>query len=229
MYHLLFAAAAITALSLSASARSLTAIYFRGPENAPKQVYLNSPAGSFALPLPRTNLGGFIKIPAGDLTLQVTLEAPGKDHPLPANAPTVSVPAAWTDVILLFAHNPKDPVFPFVVSALNTSLSNFKPGEMLFFNRTDTTIGGKIGDRTLKVAPGQSAKIESPVTAEGDYPVSIGYVPAGAEKAKPLALTSWRHEAAVRQLFFILPETDRGIPRIWSVSVPSQVAETPQP
>lgn len=219
----------LCALPLSASARTLAAIYFRGPGNAPAKIYANSSGATLVLPLPKMNLSDRTTIPEGDLVLRLTLEPPAKDQSIPAGAPSVTIPAAWTDVILLFAHNPKDAAFPFVATALDVSLTKFKPGEMLVFNRTNTTIGGKLGTRSMRVGPGLSVKVDPPADTTGDYPVAIGYLPAGEQDARPLAYTTWRHETEVRQLLFILPDVTRGVPRVWSVPLRLQEPQTPNP
>lgn len=209
-----------------AAARTVAAIYFQAPAGAPEKVYINDTSGSVALALPRMNLADPVKLAAGDLACRITLTPVTKDQPLPRAAPAVAIPAAWTEVILLFAHNPQDPAFPFTVTAMNASLSNFKPGEMLVFNRTRSSIGGKLGDRTLRVDPGQTVKLEAPASKNGDYPVSIGFRAPGEPAVRPLTQTTWRFEAAMRQLLFILPDLERGVPRIWSVNVrPPEVAQ----
>ena len=216
-------------LAASASSRTVSAIYFRAPQGAPEKVHVYLPEKPLVLDLPKMNLSDPVSLPGEDLVLRISARPLAKDQPVPEGTPSVSVPAAWSEVILLFAPNPKDTVNPFTVTALNASLDKFKPGEMLLFNRSNATVGGKLGNRSLKVGPGLSEKIEPPVSEDGDYPVVLGYALAGEKEAKPLANTTWRHQSDRRRILFVIPDQERGVPAIWSVVIypPLKTASTP--
>ena len=219
MFRILLSIVCLSVVAGNVSARSISAIYFQAPQGAPEKVFLHGEAVSIMLPVPQMNLVDPVKLPPGELTLRVTTEPTTKERPISPNAPSVKIPAAWTDVILLFASNPKNQAFPFSVEAMNVSTSEFKPGELMVFNRSNATVGGKVGDRTMKVGSGRTVKVESPSGKEGDYRALIGYQAANDTRARTLCDTTWRHEATMRHLLFILPDPDRGVPRIWSVGV----------
>ncbi|MEO8617047.1 MAG: hypothetical protein ABI600_18045 [Luteolibacter sp.] len=214
-------------LLATASARTLSAVYFRPPAGAPEKVQATHSKGTIEVLLPRMNLSIPVKIPAGDLVLRITLEPVPTGAEIPAGAPTITIPAAWTDVILLFSVNPKDPAFPFSVTPLNASAASFKPGEIIVFNRTDATIGAKLGDEGFKLTAGATTKVNLSKAPEGDYPMHFGYIPAGETEARPLANSTYRNQPTLRQILFILPEPTRQVPRIWSVAVHPPQPEEP--
>ncbi len=207
---------------MPASARPVSAIFFQAPADAPSEVFLHHGTGTVTLPLPRMNLGQSIKLPAGDLVLYFTPKPVGKLEVVPPEAPTASIPAAWSEVILLFSYSPQTPEFPFKVTPLNASMGEFRPGEMLIFNRSKSTVGGILGGQRVRINPGASTKVPPPVANDSDYPVRLAYSPANCSETLPLADTTWRHESAIRQLLFIVPDASRGVPRVWSVPAPMQ-------
>jgi hypothetical protein len=90
---------------------------------------------------------------------------------------------------------------------------------MIFFNRTTFAVGGKLGAKSIWVKPGTTVKIADPIANDGDYPVKLAYSVNNDPEILPLADTVWRHRSKKRQLFFILPDVERGGPRVWSVKV----------
>lgn len=225
--------ALVVTLGTSEGARTIRAIYFQRPANAPDKVYLYSGEKSIELELPGMNLSPRQKIPKGDLQLRCLLSPLLEGQPLPENAPVVRVPEGWSEVILLCVPNPDKSGFPVRFFPLNASLSKFGPGELLCFNRTKATLGGQIGIRKLRVAPGKSVLLGAPSRELGDYRVMIDYLPPGGKRALPLMRTTWRHEPTVRHLLFVVDDPVRKVPRIWSVPdrIPPQeppAGETPE-
>jgi hypothetical protein len=221
MSHLSFLVALVLFASLMPlPARMVSAIFFQAPDDYPEQVYMHAGDESIPLSLPRMNLGQWIKFPAGDLVLWFTKESVDPALAIPAEAPSVNVPAQWSEVILLFSVSSKSKEFPFTVTALPSGMSQFKPGEMIFFNRTTSTIGGNLGEKSVRIESGTTIKITSPVSKDGDYSVKLAYSPENRTDVLPLADTTWRYNTTARQMLFILPDVARGVPRIWSVTVP---------
>ncbi len=62
-------------LLATASARTLSAVYFRPPAGAPDQVQAIHSKGTIKVLLPKMNLSTPVKIPAGDLVLRIILKA----------------------------------------------------------------------------------------------------------------------------------------------------------
>lgn len=220
MHHPSFLAALLLFVSLMPlPARMVSAIFFQAPDDYPEQIYMHAGDKSIPLQLPRMNLGQWIKFPAGDLVLRFTKEPVDPALGIPAEAPAVKVSAEWSEVILLFAPSPQNLNFPFTVTALPASMSQFKPGEMMFFNRSKFGVGGKLGAKSIWVKPGTTAKIADPIGNDGDYSVKLAYSANNDPKTLPLADTTWRYGSEERMLLFILPDVERGVPRVWSVMV----------
>lgn len=217
----------VVGIGTSEGARTIRAIYFQRPADAPEKVHLYHEKGSIELELPGMNLSSRQEIPKGDLLMRCTLTPVVEGRSLPDNAPVVRVPEGWSDVIVLCARNPDKTGFPVLFFPLNASVSKFAPGELLCFNRTQSTLGGRVGIRKLRAAPGKSVLLGAPARGLGDYRVEIDYLPPGGKRALPLMRSTWRHEPAVRHILFVVDDPVRKVPRIWSI--PDRIPPPPDP
>lgn len=207
-----------SALSLASAERTVSAVFFDAPPNAPKKMFAHIGKESFEIALPSMNLSDRIEIPSGEVVMQMTHSPVPEGTVIPPTAPSVRIPEDWADVVLLVAANPQSQGdFPIKILPVNASPGVFKPGQLLFFNLTKAQLAGKLGSSTLRVKAGSSVVVDPPAKADEDYPVEIDYLPPNSTEPLPLSRTVWRNEVQMRHLMFILDDKDRMVPRIWSV------------
>lgn len=166
--------------------------------------------------LPRRNLSDSVNLPAGDLVVSVL---PGKPTgpEMPVGAPTVRIPESWSSCILLFFHDPKNPVFPAKVIPVNASAADFPLGHTVIFNVSSSMVVAKFGSELVKAAPGQSVTVKPPREGSGEYPIAIDCFFPGEKEPVALCRSSWQHEANARQILFVTPQPGQRIPGIWGV------------
>ena len=97
---------------------------------------------------------------------------------------------------------------------INAAVSNFPRGHMLWFNLTDSKVGGIIGSGKLLIAPNSSTLLPPPATKMEDYHVNIHFIPPGKESPEPLCETNWTHDPRSRGVYFILKPAGSLVPRI---------------
>jgi len=204
---------------LNAAERMVRTIYYRGAEEAPRKAFLYGLSGKYIeVPFPRSNISDAMKLPdgGGEFILMPKILAEGEEFP--TDAPRVLIPTNWDLTALLISPDPANKQFPIRAQPVNASPSVFGPGEMLWINLSQITVGGQIGNRKLLLKPDTSELMKSPATEGGDYPVYIDCVVPGERKLRWLVRQTWRHLPTARQLVFVQPLPPPQIATLHSVA-----------
>lgn len=210
------AAAGLILTALPATACKVKAIFVQPPVAVPEKAVLFTVQKSEEIELPQRNLSVAVELPAGDLTVAVLPEKPTQSE-IPAGAPKIKIPEAWTSCILLFFHDPANSVFPARVIPVNTSAADFPLGQTVMFNVSTATILAKFGSEIIRVNPGQSGTVKPSSSEDGNYLVAIDCAYPGDKEPIAVCRSTWPLEENARQIMFVTPVPDQKVPRVWSV------------
>ena len=213
---LLFAAC-IAASTLPAAARKARAIFVQPPDQVAGKAVLFSGKEYVEIELPQRNFSPEVDLPSGDLNLAILAGQPAPGSEVPAGAPKIHIPEAWSRCLLLFLPDPSNKVFPARVIPINASEADFKKGHTLIFNASTAAIMGNFGTQAVKVLPGKVAIMKEPVSGFGSYPVDIACVFPGDKEPTYICRSSWQHDPEARQILFVTPAPGYKIPRVWGI------------
>lgn len=217
-FRLFMAIACLAAVSLPChAARKARAIFIQPSDRAPEKAMLFTGKDYSEIELPQRNLSAEVDLPDGDLVLAVL---PGKlagNAKVPADAPTIKIPAAWGRCLLLFFPDPSNKTFPARVIPVNASSADFAKGHTLIYNVSSAAIIGKFGEQVIKVLPGKSATMKPPIAEFGAYPVDIDCYMPGDKKPTSLCRSNWQHDPDARQIMFVTPAPGYNVPRVWGI------------
>lgn len=206
------------ALGQKAPDHTCRILFLDRPADAPKTLHLFDGESSREVELPGMNLSPVYKLRPGTLELRL-LPSPVTDpKTVSPDAPSVVVPAAYTDFYLLVAMDRENKIVPVQMTVVNANNDRLSRGQMLWFNLTDKAIAGKVGREKLALSPGARAVIKEPRSGKGDYPVDLYFLIKGDDFVHPLCETQWRHDPRSRSLVFIIPEKNRRVPRVFAFS-----------
>ncbi len=203
----------------SLSARTIRSVFLQAPRNAPEValLYPSEAAGEgVEVTLPGRNLSPEVELPAGDLTFYVLSNAPIEDGEIPAGAQKISIPAAWENCTIIFIPDRKNVVFPGQAIVVNSTNDNFPKGDTIVYNLSNVQFTGNFGKEVVRLRPKKSGIFKAPLPVAGVYPVAMDCVLPTKEK-RTITRTRWVHNPDARQILFVTPNRDKGIPRVWSV------------
>lgn len=198
------------------AACKVKAIFVQPPDAVPEKAVLVVGNKFLEIELPQRNLSPEVEMSAGDLLVGVLPTKPVKPE-MPPGAPSFKIPETWTNCILLFFHDPKNPVFPARIIPVNASSADFPLGHTVIFNVSPTTVAAKFGGENAQIKPGQSVTVKQPRSGSGAYPVAIDCLFPGEKEPFALSRTTWQHEANARQILFVTPMPGQKNPRIWGI------------
>ena len=201
------------------SARTCRILFLNGTSDAPQTLHLFDGEGSQEVELTRMGFSSVYQIRSGALSLAMLPSPPapaaaGSPPAIPADAPKAAIAEAITDFYLIVSSDPANKVAPVKMQVINADAANFKRGQMLWYNLTDSKVGGIVGSRKLLVEPNSRLILDAPANGLEDYHVNIHFLPPGKERPEPLCETNWTHDPRSRSVFFILKPVGSLIPRI---------------
>lgn len=176
--------------------------------------YLFDGKDSHRSTLPSNNLSPVMALPTGELTLAMAPDEVGEPGALPPDAPQLKIPESATDFYILVTPDPGNPVLPVKMELVDPGGGGLKPGETLWFNRTDHQIVAKLGDAELLVKPQARAISTKPAPENGYYKAEFEYRVNGEGPLAPITEQSWWHDAGSRHLGFIVGTGNR-LPKIY--------------
>lgn len=214
----------LTAHAAEATPRTCRILFLNGPATAPQKLHLFDGVNAQEVDLPRMNFSPVYKISSDATTLALLKEPPvpaskaGTPPTIATGAPTATLTASMADFYLILSSDPANKVAPVKIHVLNADATNFKDGEMLWYNLTDIKVGGILGSRKLLIEPKSRIVLDAPTTRMEDYEVNIRYLPPGKTQTEPLCETRWTHDPRSRSVNFILMPEGSIIPRIFGIS-----------
>ena len=189
-------------------------LFFDGPVSAPEKLQLFDGTGCREVDLPRMNFSKVYDLPQGALQLSLLPAPPADPTQLPPGAPSVVVAEDVTDFYLLVTSDPANTVAPVRMQIINVGGDRLRAGQMLWFNLTKNTVGGTVGSEKLVIQPNSRVILNSPATANKDFPVNLSFRMPGDEKLYPLCETKWRHDPRSRSVIFINADPAARSPRV---------------
>lgn len=194
--------------------RSCRILYLGAPENAPAKIQLFDGKSAQEVELPRLNLSPVYNLPGGPLVLRMLTTAPAKPEEVSPDAPKATVPETVTDFYLLVSTDPSNKIAPVRMQVIDADAAKFKKGQMLWFNLTPNSVGGKLGSETLDMKPNSKLIVNAPASKDEGYQVSLSYRAPGDQKPNPLCETQWQHNTKARSVFFVIPQDGSRLPRV---------------
>ncbi len=212
-------------LSLVASAaapshRTCRILFLSAPEDAPKTLFLFDGVATQEVELTRMGFSPIYEVSPEAVALALLAAplpapaAPGAAPAIPAGAPTVKLATEITDCYLIVASDPANKVAPVNFQIIDADRVKFQLGQMLWFNLTDSKVGGIVGSRNFLIEPGARLVLDPPATRMEDYHVNLHYAAPGKKRPEPLCETNWSHDPRSRSVFFIFQPAGSVIPRI---------------
>lgn len=197
------------------SSRTCRILFLNGTDDAPQKLHLYDGEISQEVELTRMGFSPAYQLRSGAITLAMLPSAPAGSPPaIPIEAPKAAIAESTTDFYLIVSSDPANTVAPVQMQVINADATNFKRGQMLWYNLTDNKVGGIVGSRKLLVEPDSRLILDAPADGLKDYPVNIHFLPPGKTRAEPLCETNWTHDPRSRSVFFILKPSGSLIPRI---------------
>lgn len=209
----------LVSFTTHAAEKSCRILFLDAPEDAPRKLYLYDGEGSLEVELPRMSFSPVYPIRPGALTLAMLPSPPapaaaGSPSVIPTHTPKATIAESVTDFYLIVSSDPANKIAPVRMQVINADAANFKPGQMLWYNLTVSTVGGTVGSRKLLSKPNSRLILDAPATGLENYPVNIDFRPPGGQRTEPLCETTWTHDPRSRNVFFILQPPGFLIPRI---------------
>ncbi len=213
-FFILFIALLHVALAAEKGEHTCRIVFPRGPDSAPRKLYLYDGVKSTEVDLPRLNLSRIYRLRPGDISITLLPTPPASPEEVPPGAPVVKIPATMKDFYLILTHDPGNKVVPVKVHVISANAKGFRRGEMMWFNLTKNPVAGKVGSAKLRLPAKGSVKIAPPTQKSGNYPVRIDYRIPGKKHTYPLCETQWFHDPRSRSLAFVLPGAGTRTPRV---------------
>ena len=199
--------------------RTCRVLFPARPADAPKSLFLFDGTTIQEVELGSMSFSPVYEVAATSTALALLSEPPAaaaRNSPpaIPAGAPKAALKESIRDFYLIVSSDPENKVAPVRMQVINANADAFKNGQMMWYNLTDSLVGGIVGSRKLRIEPNSRSILDAPATGDEDYHVNIHYVPAGKQHTEPLCETRWIHNPRSRSVFFVLREPGRIAPRI---------------
>jgi len=209
LIFLLFSLFSLTAHAAEKPARTCRILFLNGPSDTPQSLYLFDGVSAQEVELPRMNFSPIYKVRAEATALTLLASAPpaptaGSPPVIPSGAPKANLAETITDFYLIVSSDPSNAVAPVRMQVINADAANFKRGQMLWYNLTDSKVGGILGSRKLLITPNSRLILDAPATGMEDYQVNIHFLPPGKTSPEPLCETRWTHDPRSRTVNFII-------------------------
>lgn len=194
--------------------RTCRILFLGAADGSPEKLHLFDGKASQEVDLPRMNLSPVYHLPGGPLAIRMLPAAFSQPEDAKPDAPGATVPETVTDFYLLVSSDPANKTLPVKLQIIDVNSSNFKQGEMLWFNLTANSVGGQLGSERLAMAANSRVIVKSPASKSEDYTVNLSYRMPGNERLYPLCETRWLHDPRSRTLVFVVTQNGSRTPRV---------------
>ena len=196
--------------------RTCRVVFLQRPKGAPEKAQLFDGVDSHEVRLSTRNLSGVIKLPGGEggLTLGMTPDPVLEPENFPKGAPTVKIPANFTDFYLVVVSDLKNKILPVKMLLVDASDGSLRTGQTLWINFTDYNIKAQLGKERLNVRAKSKVISGAPLRDSGYYKASFLYQPNSKSKFLPVMKKSWWFDATSKNLGFII-KTGSKLPKIF--------------
>jgi hypothetical protein len=194
--------------------RTFRVLYLKAPSSAPRELVLFDGEESQEVKLPRMNFSPVYELRAGVKAVALLNKAPERVEEVPREAPRVRIPEEVTDFYLFISTDANNPISPVRMTVVDAASKDFGIGQMLWFNLTDNTIGGKIGGERIVIKPKDRYLMDAPVEDASNYPVKLAYRMDGNPRVYPICETRWFHDPNSRNVAFVFPRPGVRTPRV---------------
>lgn len=205
-------------LPVLAPARELRLLRLEGPEDLPSRLFVIGEGVEAQLDLPlltaserRATLGSEARL------LYLAKDKPSPRQPLPADAPSVRIPAGTDDLLLVLLQGPG--ALGLRASPVALPDARASAGALVWFNLQPRGLTVRLGAAApVVVPPGSSRILLPPVPPGSSFPASLDLAAAEAgADPQPFVRTTWVRARHGRHLYFVVADPDRIVPRIISV------------
>jgi hypothetical protein len=198
-------ASVLPAMAEPAKRRTCRIVFPERPNDAPKVAYLFDGKDSRQVTLPSMNFSEVIDLPSGELTLLMTRDEITDPGNLPQSAPKLKIAEnVGGDFYILITPDPSNPALPLQMNMVDYSNGKLKPGETLWFNRTDHLIVAKLGESKLSVPPHSLAISKNPASSNGYYKAEFAYQPNAQGNFRRITEQQWWHDSGSRHVGFMV-------------------------
>lgn len=199
--------------------RTCRILFLDRPADAPRTLHLFDGKTSQEVDLPNMNFSPLYKLAPGAIQLKLLTAKAEDPEAISPDAPSVEIPAHYTDFCLLVSSDPTNKVAPVKLKAINLETEKFKTGQTLWVNQTDKTIKAKLGEQILSLGPGNSEIVDNPLskqseTTSGYYKASFTYKAQGEDTFALITEQQWWHDTNSRHLGFVV-DTGGKLPKIY--------------
>jgi len=156
----LLLAFALLGCAQAAPERTCRIVFPDRPQEAPKSLQLFDGKTCREVELPSMNLSPVYGLASGAIQLKLLGAEVEDPKDVPADAPSVEVPADCADLILLVSGDPDNKTAPVKLELVDLGSEYFKVGQTLWANRSDKAIEAKLGEQTVSLEPESSNKRE---------------------------------------------------------------------
>ncbi len=195
-------------------------LYYGAPKNAPKTAFVyQNQTTSQEVELSRYHFSDSFDIPAGDAVLKFLPRELLTDESVPESAPQLKIPKEWKKVLILVSEDLNNKTFPIRLNAIDASDDVFGQGEILFFNFSEVSVFGMVGEKKLILKPETTALISDPISDKGDYLVELDSIRNTIETRRWLLRQTWHHQPKYRYVAFVLPMPKPRVAKIYSTPI----------
>lgn len=217
----------LSLLPVLALAREVRLLRLEGPDTLPARLFVVGAGVESELDLPLLSPSSRrVSIGKEACVLCLAKDKPTPKQPLPADAPTVQIPAGEDDLLLVLLGGPGS----LGIRAAPVALPDARgaAGALLWFNLQPRTLYVRLGDAAPVAVPSGTCRVTlPPVAPDAAYPARLDLDPVErGQDIQPFVRATWVRAKHGRHLSFVVTDPDRIVPRI--ISVPD-IEAPPEP
>lgn len=193
--------------------RTCRLLFLNAPPGALQEIYLYDGVEAKKVDLPSMNLSDVYPVSGAAPAVRLLAAPVAKPEEIPANAPTATLAKSVRDFFIIISPDPTNQSVPLRMQIIDAGGPTFSKGRMMWYNLTNDTVGGTLGERKLVLQPKSRAIVEPPINKQDSYPVELFHQAAGGP-LQPICRTQWHHDPRARMLMFVHNSGNGGTPQV---------------